>query len=793
MQKLPWRRPWICSRCIRAQRRQQSTAAVAATTLATPEYPVTHRDNLPRKNDRTLKELFDRQGAWQDFSGTAKSSTGLIGNRHLTSPRGFQRFAELSLSKCRRIVEKTLSAKTIEEYVAVPKDLDRLSDLLCRVIDLSEFIRTIHPDQAYSAAATSSHSSMFQYMNELNTTTGLNDKLKEAFAIPEVVSRWTAEEKIAAQILMKDFAKSGIDLPERQRHDFVEISNQINQVGTQFINEMEHARDHVTVSKSELQGIDPTIAQNLGRWNSSSVMLHSPVSRSISSTAYSDSARRRLYVAERTASKKTTRNLESLLLRRAQLAKLTGFSSFAQMTLVDKMAKTPEAVTRFLQSLSANNRPQTQQELARFLEVKQSFIPDAHDVKPWDHAILFNRALSLQQHRSGRPRSRLADEIKNYLSVGNVMEGLSSLFHRLYGVRLVPCETKIGEVWHPDVRRLDVHDENDQHIATVYCDLFARGDKLPNPAHFTLVCSRQVDKSEMDESQAQGEPLNDGLAVGFNQNARTGELMACQLPVIALVCDFPHTSGPTPSLLSPHSVVTLFHEMGHAIHSILGQTSMQGISGTRCATDFAELPSILMEYFATDAEVLSLFARHWQTDEPIPAELLGEMKRDSADRAALNAGWHNQTQILMALEDQLYHSSEVVDALSQRKFDTTAAFHRIWDRYGMLEEPPETSQQGFFGHLYGYGATYYAYLFDRAIARQVWRAVFRDGAQAGAIDRAAGERFKNEVLKWGGGRDPWKCLEGLMGNGKGILAEGGELAMGEVGRWGVGAAAEGAM
>ena len=793
MQKLPWQRPWICSRCLRAQRRYQSTGSTyAAVTNATPLPSLP--DGLSTQDNKTIRDIFDNKDAWTDFSSRAKSIAGLIGNKYLTKPKGFQRFADVSLAKCRQLVDKTLAAKSSDDYRAIPKDLDRLSDLLCRVIDLSEFIRTIHADQIYSNAATESHARMFQYMNELNTMTGLNEQLKKAFSMPDVVSLWTEEEKAAGQILVKDFAKSGIHLPARQRREFVEISNDINQVGTRFMNGMELARDYVTLEVDELQGVDPVLVRNLRHGNKVSVMLQSPASRVIMSTAHSDSARRKIYVAERTASRQTITLLETLILKRARLAKLTGFSSFADMTLADKMAKNPEAVHKFLLSLSESNRGQSRSELQRFLDVKRTLSTDAANVKPWDHASLFNRALTHQS--KGLPiagRSRSAEQVKNYFSIGHVMQGLSSLFHHLYGVRLIPRETKIGEVWHPDVRRLDVYNDKQEHLATVYCDLFARAGKLPNPAHFTLVCSREIDETEVQESQERDEPLNDGMPVGLMENAFTGKISACQLPVIALVCDFQSSSTQAPALLSSHSLITLFHEMGHAIHSILGRTSMQGIAGTRCVTDFAELPSILMEYFAMDPEVLTLFARHWKTGAPMPPEMAAEMVKEKQARATLNAGWDNQTQILMALEDQAYHSEEAVAALASDHYDSSAVFHRIWDTYGMVKEPHETSQQGFFGHLYGYGATYYAYLFDRAIARQVWRAVFRDGAHAGGIDREAGERFKTEVLRWGGGRDPWRCLEGLMGEGKGVLGDGGELAMREVGQWGVGAGAEGAL
>ena len=802
MQKVLRRTPWTCARCLRKQRRHHSTAEATATVETQDQdgqrlfFRARGAQEFQADND-LLRDVFNSKSFWQDFAQTSHEPSGLIGNKYLTSPRGFQRFAEVSLQRCKRLVEKTLAASTVDDYKAIPKDLDRLSDLLCRVIDLSDFVRSIHPDNKIQAAATGSYALMFQYMNELNTTTGLNRQLKRAFEMQEVISQWTEEERMVGLILMKDFAKSGIDLPEAQRQQFVELNNDIAKVGTDFVNGMEPARGSVQLSRNQLDGIDPSIIGQLSRLRQASIPVYSQMGRLVLATAHNGEARRKMYTVERTASSKTLSRLEELLLRRAKLAKLTGYSSFGQMTLVDKMSKTPEAVNNFLRSLNASNQGQMQKELNRLLSVKQTIDPAATSVHSWDHAYLVNR---LQQSRNNSlqrtSKSRLHESISGYFSLGNVMSGLSRLFQSLYGIRLVPQTSKLGEIWHPEVRRLDAITESGEHIATIYCDLFARPGKSPNPAHYTLVCSREISEPEMLEHLEWNEPLNDGVSTTISVNPITGKTSTYQIPVIALVCDFPPPpphSHAEPTLLSIHSVTTLFHEMGHAVHSILGRTSMQGLAGTRCATDFAELPSVLMEYFATNGEVLQLFARHWKTNDLIPQEMIDAIHKEQEDRAGRTGGWDNENQILMALLDQKYHSTDVVRALESGRYDSTRAFHDIWAQHGSIAEPEGTAWQGFFGHLYGYGATYYAYLFDRAIARQVWRSVFRDGQNAGAIDREAGERFKNEVLRWGGGRDPWICLEGLMGHGNGILAEGGEKAMLEVGKWGVGAGAEGPM
>lgn len=507
------------------------------------------------------------------------------------------------------------------------------------------------------------------------------------------------------------------------------------------------------------------------------------VPRLVLRSVRNEDVRKEVYLATRTSSSRQIHRLEKLLMKRAELAQLSGFNSFADMTLSDKMAKSPESVSNFLTSLISSNQGLVSEELLQLQQLKGS------SLKPWDHAYyVHKRVMEYSQSR----RSRELSAVPEFFSLGTVMQGLSRLFDRLYGVRLVPQETAPGETWHPDVRRLDVVDESEKHIAVIYCDLFTRANKLPNPAHFTLRCSREISADEVAECASLHESAhpNDGMATAVDPHTKTLR----QLPTIALVCDFqePIMNGSgRPTLLSEQSVRTLFHEMGHAVHSILGQTPLQSISGTRCATDFAELPSVLMESFATAPEVLSLYARHWKTDEPLSENMMRSMELDRTAHGSIYGAVENEAQILMALVDQAYHSIPSTDAV--KGIDTTDIYHKVFSQYSSLPDPenvhPRTSWQGFFGHLYGYGATYYSYIFDRAIANKIWQDVFQSGRTS--VDRAAGERYKNEVLRWGGGRTGWQCVAGVLGeenpsNANGRLVEGGDEAMREVGRWGLG-------
>ncbi|KAL5359381.1 mitochondrial intermediate peptidase [Aspergillus floccosus] len=784
-------RPWTCRTCLQRlhfARRSLKTAASPSPQSTSFEYnPSAHNTQKSTTDDETLRRVFDSPSFWKEFSQRSSlhtKPTGLVQNQYLTSPEGFRTFANVSLQKCQAIVHKVLAASTLEEYRDMARDLDRLSDLLCRVIDLSDFIRVIHPDPQVQEAATQAYALMFDYMNVLNTTTGLNDQLKKAAANPDVTSYWSAEEKIVAQILIKDFSNSAIHMPPNERQRFVNLSNEISQLGSNFVNAAEPAKSHVVVGTNSLRGLDPLLIQQIKRWNrTASVPTMGMIPRLVLRSVHDEGVRKDVYLATRTSSSRQIQRLEQLLAKRAELAQLSGYASFGHMTLSDKMAKSPEAVSNFLTSLVGSNRHFVQEELSQLQGMKGS-----SPLQAWDHAYyVHQRVMQYSQSR----RSRELSIVPEFFSLGTVMQGLSRLFDRLYGVRLVPQETAPGETWNPDVRRLDVVDEAERHIAVIYCDLFSRPNKHPNPAHFTLRCSREISNQEVAEcaSMDQSAHPNDGMATAVDPQSKTLR----QLPTIALVCDFPDppaTSAGRPSLLSEHSVRTLFHEMGHALHSILGQTHLQSISGTRCATDFAELPSVLMERFATAPEVLSMYARHWQTDQPLSENMMRSMEQDRTAHGSIYGAVENEAQILMALVDQAYHS---VPAEAAGKIDSTAIYHQVSQAHSSLPEPsdtrPPTSWQGFFGHLYGYGATYYSYIFDRAIANKLWEDVFQSGQAS--VDRNAGERYKNEVLRWGGGRNGWDCVAGVLGssnpsNSDGRLVEGGDDAMREVGRWGLG-------
>ncbi|KAK3300926.1 mitochondrial intermediate peptidase [Chaetomium fimeti] len=781
---------WVCSSCLfqrtapvspARQQHRFTTSHKSNSVRDQPIVPVSHAP-ITREDDFVLRSVFDYPQFWKDFTNAQYGmSVGLFRNSFLREPRGFITFSRVSLKKARAVVAKVLAASSVAEYRLIVRDLDRLSDILCRVLDMADFVRVTHPNKAMQRNASTAWESVYEYMNELNTMTGLHDQLATAMANPDVTAVWSEEEKAVAEVLKLDFTKSAVSLPQKYRDRFVKLSSEISAVGSAFVQEMAPEQDTVIFPSSELRGMDPVQARGLTQGGNVYLPTLSGQAALALRTVHDADARKRIFYASRTASRQSVEMLEYLMKLRAELATLSGFESYGHLALSDRMmARSPEAVDQFLRALVDSNRPKAMQEMAELLIEKQKAYPQTNKLDPWDkdyYSDLIRRPLRLT--------GRQGDILSSYFSLGVVMQGLSRLFTELYGIRLIPRQPLVGETWHPDVRRLDVVSDTDGHVAVLYCDLFNRADKSPNPAHFTVRCSREIFKEEMAEvwEQSQQDPemamtfgspelaANDGMT--FSRHGNTIK----QLPTIALVCDFPQPSnqGDQPALLSFFQLETLFHEMGHAIHSVLARTSFQTVSGTRCATDLAELPSTLMEFFAADAAVLGQFARHHETGEPLPYRMVAQKARQARRFEASDT----ENQILLAMLDQALHSPRA----AAPGFDPTAIFHGIQKAHSCAPpDPPGTSWPGFFGHLSGYGSTYYSYLFDRVLAQRVWDVVFRGGERGGALKRENGERLKESLLKWGGARDPWRCLSEVLGDDR--LAEGGEEAMALVGSWG---------
>lgn len=570
--------PGVCPACIRQFSHQGATRAVAITTASSPD---------AEADAKVLRALFDApelassqaSSSQRNTKSNLAPSTGLFGSPSLTQPSSFIEVAKRALLRAQLLVSRITSAPRNgpEEMRRVVRNLDRLSDLLCGVIDCAELVRNAHPDRQWVEAANEAYEYLCGYMNVLNTHTGLYKVLAQILADGELRASLSPEAMAVAYVFLKDFEKSGIHLPEADRAKFVSLSDEILVLGRSFLQDAGQvgADELLEMPMEWLKGSPGTIVEAIRKSslnNDGTLQLrkNSWEMQAISKYALDERARRIAHVGMNSGSNEQVGILERLLQRRGELAHLTGNDSFASMTLGDKMARKPENVQGFLASLSKHHRPLAEDSLnqLRLLKEQQE---KTRDFYAWDrdyYAEHFMRVVS---------RKSTSLPINSFFSVGTVFAGLSRLFERLYGISLRAAEVSPGEVWAEDVCRMDVVEEG-KLIGTIYADLYTRNGKPPSAAHYTVRCSRRTDEDDeandfrfgrLDNGQTftleEGKELAKSLEV--NSVSSSDRAGSYQLPLVVLLCDFvrPTVKG-GPSLLNWHEVETLFHEMGHAIH-----------------------------------------------------------------------------------------------------------------------------------------------------------------------------------------------------------------------------------
>ncbi|CAI4034637.1 hypothetical protein SMKI_11G0850 [Saccharomyces mikatae IFO 1815] len=717
---------------------------------------------LSRTSPKSIKKIFDDNSYWRNINSQdvnnskiaqylfKKNKTGLFKNPYLTSPDGLRKFSQASLTQAKELLEKMRNDFSEDGKLSYIMNLDRLSDTLCRVIDLCEFIRSTHPEDEFVKAAQDCHEQMFEFMNVLNTDVSLCNMLKSVLNNPEIAPKLSEEELKVGKILLDDFEKSGIYMNPGVREKFIQLSQEISLVGQEFINHIDYpGSNSVKIPCKDLDSskVSTFLLKQLNKdvkGQNYKVPTFGYAAFALLKSCEIEVVRKKIWTALHSCSDKQIKRLDRLIKLRAVLANLMHKGSYAEYQLEGKMAKNPKDVQDFILTLMNNTIDKTANEL-KFIadlkakDLKKPLTTNTDEilklVRPWDRDYYTGKYIQLNP--SNVPSAK---EISYYFTLGNVIQGLSDLFQQIYGIRLEPAIADEGETWSPDVRRLNVISEEEGIIGIIYCDLFERNGKTSNPAHFTVCCSRQIYPHETDFSTIQ---------VGENPNGSY-----FQLPVISLVCNFspvPIASKKSLCFLQLSEVETLFHEMGHAMHSMLGRTHMQNISGTRCATDFVELPSILMEHFAKDIRVLTRIGKHYETGETIQKGMLQCFMKTT--NFLQNCETYSQAK--MAMLDQSFHDEKIMSDIDN--FNVVDNYQAL-ERHLKVLVDDQSNWCGRFGHLFGYGATYYSYLFDRTIASKIWYTLFDDDPYS----RNNGDKFKKHLLKWGGLKDPWKCIADVL-------------------------------
>uniref|UniRef100_A0A182NH99 Peptidase M3A/M3B catalytic domain-containing protein n=1 Tax=Anopheles dirus TaxID=7168 RepID=A0A182NH99_9DIPT len=541
-----------------------------------------------------------------------KNEVGLFGIPELTSFEGFYALKEKAIFKTDDLIEEATSPNRTRKMVMI---FDELSDTLCKVADLSEFIRLAHPAANFCTAAEDACITISGIVEKLNTHKRLYGALKAVVDHGDRLET-TDVDRHVARLFLFDFEQSGIHLEEaaRQRQE---------------------------------------------------------------------------------------RLLSELLKARHELATVCGFPTYADRALKASTVETPEMVGLFLDALNEQLQPRAAKDFSIMQKMKTAECGFQVPLAAWDTPY-FTASLKRKYLQAS------ASEFSPYFSLGACMEGLNLLTKSLFGITLENTEMQPGESWFHDIYKLAVVHESEGLLGYIYCDLFERQGKPNQDCHFTI---------------QGGKVLPDG---------------SFQNPIVVVMLNLTQPRWSGPSLLTPSMVDNLFHEMGHAMHSMLARTEYQHVTGTRCSTDFAEVPSVLMEYFASDPRVLRSFAKHFQTQEPMPESMI---ERLCASKHLFTAS-ETQLQVFYSALDQAYHGGHGVHAGS-----TTQTLQKVQDTYYGLPYVENTAWQLRFSHLVGYGAKYYSYLISRAIASWIWQTYF----ERDPFSRTQGEKYRRGCLAYGGG------------------------------------------
>ena len=402
---------------------------------------------------------------------------------------------------------------------------------------------------------------------------------------------------------------------------------------------------------------------------------------------------------------------------RIEKARLLGYENPAQMILVDKMAGTPEAVDSFLAGIMAPAVEKAKAEIVDMQaimdeDIKAGLLPEGSKIEPWDWAYYAEKVRKAKYALD-------EEQTKPYFKMENVRQGVFDLTTKLFGLQYEKLENI--PAYHPDVEGFKVTDADGSLIGVILTDYFPRSTKRGG-AWMTNFVNQEVNAEGVDIR-----------------------------PVIVNVGNFAKPTADKPSLLTLDQVETLFHEYGHALHGLLSQCKYKSVSGTSVARDFVELPSQIMENWAFQKEVLAEYARHYETGEVIPDELVQKIMAAET----FNQGFMTTELAAASILDLKWHMLDAVPA-DVEAFEADACLGM-----GLIDEIIPRYRSTYFAHIFsgGYSAGYYSYLWAEVLDKDAFE-LFKE---KGILDKETAMSFRRNVLEKGGSEEPMTLYKEFRG------------------------------
>jgi peptidyl-dipeptidase Dcp len=402
-------------------------------------------------------------------------------------------------------------------------------------------------------------------------------------------------------------------------------------------------------------------------------------------------------------------NLTRVAQLRTERARLLGYATHADFVLEERMAKTSDKVYELIDRLWGPAKAVAAQE-AEALQAAIAADGEDFELMPWDW---FYYAEKVRKARYDLDEQA----VRPYFALGNVLEGAFWLANQLYGITF--SELTDIPVYHPEVKAYEVKEADGSHLAVFYVDYHPRAGK----------------RGGAWSSRYRGTWVEEGESIR---------------PVVVNVCNFSRPTGDTPALLSIEEVETLFHELGHALHSILSRVRYQGLASI--PRDFVELPSQIMENWVLEPEMLKVYAKHYETGELIPDALVAKIK----EARKFNQGFKTVEYLAASLLDMDWHTLDEAKPL-----DATAFEKATMEKIGMPAKIVSRYRSPYFQHIFagGYAAGYYSYIWCEVLDADAFQAF----KEKGLFDKATARNFRENILERGSSEEPmalWVSFRG---------------------------------
>jgi putative CocE/NonD family hydrolase len=527
----------------------------------------------------------------------------------------------------------------------------------------------------------------------------------------------SSEQKTLLEKTYKSFVRNGANLNDENKATLREIDKNLSQLKLKFgenVLEETNKYELIVHNKKDLEGLPEAVVESAaqlaedkghkGKWM---FTLAYPSYIPFMTYAKNRDLRKELFLASNSKASKgddldNQQIIKDILRLKNERANLLGYPRYADFVLEERMAKSSANVSEFLTQLLDKAKPKAFEEMDE-LAVFAKKLDGLEKLEKWDYGY-YSEKLKMEKFD-------IDDEVlRPYFKLENVIDGVFETSQKLFGLQF-----KLNEsipVYHPDVKAFEVNDQNGNHLAVLYADFFPRAGKQ-NGAWMT---------SFRGQKKINGKD---------------------ERPHISIVCNFTKPTKTKPSLLTFNEVTTLFHEFGHALHGMLADGNYESLSGTSVYWDFVELPSQILENWCYEKECLDLFAKHYETGEPIPADLIEKIKQSSN----FHQGYQTLRQLSFGLLDIAYHSQDPSTISNLFEFEKNAT-----QSTSLLPNVEGTMMSTAFSHIFqgGYGAGYYSYKWAEVLDADAFE-LFQE---KGIFDAETANSFRKNILSAGGSEHP---------------------------------------